>query len=105
LEYFLNFFEIGIVIAMKVFVIVVVLLLAGKSFANLRKLLASNLTTRNKKCFKIFTAPNFPICRRNDPNISHCIAKAIEILKPRLESGDFSGGYQVPKLEPMFIKE
>ncbi|XP_070496902.1 protein takeout-like [Chironomus tepperi] len=32
------------------------------------------------------------------------MAKAIEVLKPHFASGDFGGGYHVPKLEPMFIK-
>lgn len=60
---------------------------------------------KSLKRFKISTAPKIPTCRRNDANISHCIARAIEFLKPSLETGDFGGGYLVPKLEPMFIKE
>jgi hypothetical protein len=37
--------------------------------------------------------------------MSQCIANAIELLKPQLASGDFRGGYLVPKLEPLFVKE
>ena len=57
----------------------------------------------NNLNFKL--APTIPKCQRNDPNISQCIAKAIEELKPHFVTGDFGGGYIVPKLEPMSIKE
>ncbi|CAH1735549.1 unnamed protein product [Chironomus riparius] len=49
--------------------------------------------------------PTIPVCRRNNPNMSQCIASAIEVLKPRLASGDVGGGYTVPKIDPLFVNE
>ncbi|XP_070495449.1 protein takeout-like [Chironomus tepperi] len=49
--------------------------------------------------------PTIPKCHRYDPNISNCIAKAIVDLKPQFKSGDFGGGYHVPKIEPLYIKD
>jgi len=37
--------------------------------------------------------------------MSECMAKAIEVLKPRLASGDLGGGYLVPQVEPLHFSE
>ncbi|XP_070496842.1 protein takeout-like [Chironomus tepperi] len=49
--------------------------------------------------------PSVPVCKRSNPNLSQCIASAIETLKPRLVSGDIGGGYSVPKIDPLFVNE
>jgi hypothetical protein len=51
------------------------------------------------------SAPDVPVCHRSDPKISECIVRAVVSLIPRLATGDLGGGFNVPSLEPFYIRE
>ncbi|XP_070496855.1 uncharacterized protein [Chironomus tepperi] len=45
----------------------------------------------------------FPVCFRNDPQLSNCIVQAVNALKPRLASGDLGDGFKTIRLDPLYI--
>ncbi|XP_073847088.1 protein takeout-like [Musca autumnalis] len=53
----------------------------------------------NSQLFALSIVP----CRRDDPDISNCIIKAFEDLRPRLATGELGEGYRSPPLEPLYL--
>ncbi|KAL7015288.1 hypothetical protein ACKWTF_016384 [Chironomus riparius] len=54
----------------------------------------------------IVTAPLpsiFPVCFRDDPQLSNCIVRAVNVLKPRLATGDLGDGFRTIRLDPLYI--
>ncbi|XP_070496806.1 uncharacterized protein [Chironomus tepperi] len=45
----------------------------------------------------------FPVCFRNDPDISDCIIQSVTVLQPRLITGDLGDGYLIPTADPFHI--
>ncbi|KAL7015289.1 hypothetical protein ACKWTF_016385 [Chironomus riparius] len=45
----------------------------------------------------------FPVCLRDDPELSDCIVRAIKFLQPRLITGDFGNEFWIPKIDPFYI--
>jgi len=50
-----------------------------------------------------FLASIFPVCFRDDPQLSDCIVEAVNALKPRLITGDLGEGLRIPKIDPFYI--
>lgn len=48
-----------------------------------------------------FLPSSIPRCPRTSPDPSKCIINAVETLRGNLASGDFGGGFKIPKLEPL----
>ncbi|XP_070496206.1 uncharacterized protein [Chironomus tepperi] len=47
----------------------------------------------------------FPVCIRDDPELSNCIVKAIKFLQPRLVTGDFGKEFWIPKIDPFKVPD
>uniref|UniRef100_A0A1W7R7Q8 Putative hemolymph juvenile hormone binding protein n=1 Tax=Aedes albopictus TaxID=7160 RepID=A0A1W7R7Q8_AEDAL len=45
------------------------------------------------------------VCSRNDPKIDQCIMDALDHIRPNLATGDFGKGFDIPKVEPLFIEQ
>lgn len=51
------------------------------------------------------TASSFKICPRNSPNLAKCVKESIELLRPRLKTGDLGDGVKIDGLEPLKIDD
>lgn len=47
----------------------------------------------------------FKLCSRNDPKIEQCISNAVDHIRKNLADGDFGEGFDVPKLEPLYVDQ
>lgn len=52
-----------------------------------------------------FVASSFPICPKRHPNISECVKQAIEVLRPRIKSGNFGEGLIVQGIDPLRLND
>lgn len=53
----------------------------------------------------LISASLFPVCFRNDPDISECIVQSVTALQPRLISGDLGDGFLIPVADPYNIPQ
>jgi len=49
--------------------------------------------------------PSFKICSRNSPDLAQCVKESIELIRPRLKSGDLGNGFAITPLEPINIDD
>uniref|UniRef100_A0A8D8DH71 Protein takeout n=3 Tax=Culex pipiens TaxID=7175 RepID=A0A8D8DH71_CULPI len=47
----------------------------------------------------------FKLCSRNDPKVEQCIISAVDHIRKNLAEGDFGEGFDVPKLEPLYVEQ
>lgn len=45
------------------------------------------------------------LCSRNDPKVEQCIIGAVDHIRKNLAEGDFGEGFDVPKLEPLYVEQ
>lgn len=50
-------------------------------------------------------APSFKICQRNSSDLAQCVKESIELIRPRLKTGDLGNGFAITPLEPINIDD
>lgn len=53
----------------------------------------------------LFIASSFKICPRNSQNLAKCVKESIELIRPRLKTGDLGDGVKIEALEPIKIDD
>ena len=71
--------------------------------APLRKLKSHVNMIKKDFIFGFFSASIFPVCFRDDPQLSNCIVQAVNVLRPRLTTGDLGDGFRTVRLDPLYI--
>lgn len=47
----------------------------------------------------------FKTCQRSSPTLAKCVKDSIELIRPKLKSGDFGNGFAIDPFEPMKIDD
>lgn len=45
------------------------------------------------------------MCSRSTPDLAQCVKESIELLRPKLASGDLGNGFQIAPIEPIDIDD
>ena len=50
-------------------------------------------------------APTLKVCPRNSQNLAQCVKESIELIRPRLKTGDLGNGMRIDPLEPFNVED
>lgn len=53
----------------------------------------------------MFQAPIIKVCQRSTPDLAQCVKESIELIRPKLGSGDLGNGFTINPLEPIDIDD